>query len=105
MEILTNNVHHNLLFLLKKNWSWIFFLHKDILTKSSPVAIDCISNLSEPVAITGSNFNSSSRLTIKIHSPSYLYFFNEIKPIILLSINEFFKSKIINEVSVIYANK
>ena len=105
MEILTNNVHHNLLFLLKKNWSWIFFLHKDVLTSSSPVSIECISYLSEPIAITGSNFNSSSRLTIKINSPSYLYFFNEIKPIILLSINEFFKSKIINEIYIICANK
>ena len=105
MEILTNNVHHNLLFLLKKNWSWVFFLHKDVLKKSCPVDINCISDLSEPIAITGSNLNSSSRLTIKITSPSCLYYFNEIKPIIILSINEFFKTKIINDIYIIHANK
>jgi hypothetical protein len=69
------------------------------------MAIDCISDLCEPIALTGSNFNSSSRLTIKIKSPAYLYFFNEIKPIILLSINEFFKSKIIHEIYIMCVNK
>jgi hypothetical protein len=104
MENIINNPHGNLLFLLKQNWSWIFFLHKEIFKKSCPVEIDCISGLCNPITITGSNLNNSCKLTIKVSSPSCLYYFNEVKPLIILSINEFFKSKIINDIYIINDN-
>jgi hypothetical protein len=104
METIINNPQGNLLFLLKQQWNWIFFTHKEVFKKSCPVQIECLSDLCEPITITGSNLNSSCKLTIKIRSPSCIYYFNEIKPIIIISINEFFKSKIINDIHLIASN-
>lgn len=98
------NVHSNLLINLKNNWNWIFFLHNKVFQKQCPIDINCISDLCQPIAITGSNFNSSCKLTIKVDSPNALYFFNDIKPLIILSINEFFKSKIISDITIININ-
>ena len=101
MENLTTNVHYNLLFLLKKNWHWIFFLHQKLLTAPCPIPINCISDLSCPIGITGSNFNNSCKITVQVDNPACCYFFNEIKPLMIISINEFFKSKIVNEIYII----
>jgi hypothetical protein len=98
---LSNNIYNNLLLELKNNWPWILFSQKDYFLAQCPINTGCLSELSTPVGITGSNFNSSNKLTIKVHSPSCLYFFNEIKPVLILSINEFFKAKIINQLVVI----
>ena len=100
-NIINSNIHNNLLFILKNNWYWILLLHKYFFKQSLPDGLE-INNLCRPIGITGSNFNNSSKLTIEIFNPCYLYYFNDIKPVILLSINEFFKSKVINELHFIY---
>jgi hypothetical protein len=99
-NILAVNPNAILLANIRIHWRWIFFAQEQVIEKKLG-ASRRIWEICEAGGISGSNLNSSCRLTITAYSAGAIAALNSIKQEIIIMINEFFKLKVISDIYVV----